>query len=95
MFPSPQINYQKKGANHGCGLGAYKIIGGWDKTHRSQVFSCTAGGNMIKTRWTIDGSGSTYIWGFMEDGFQEGMTREECEEFVTRAITLATSTDSS
>ena len=26
---------------------------------------------------------------------QEGMTRQECEEFVTMAITLAMSTDSS
>lgn len=50
---------------------------------------------MIKTKWTTDGSGSTFIWGFMDDGFKENMTREECEEFVVRAITLAMSTDSS
>jgi len=90
-----QINYQNKGSNNGYGLGAYMIIGGWDNKYGSQVFSCTAGGNMIQTRWTTDGSGSTYIWGFMDDGFKENMTREECEEFVTRAITLAMSTDSS
>mmetsp|Transcript_5545 Transcript_5545/g.8595 ORF Transcript_5545/g.8595 Transcript_5545/m.8595 type:complete len:237 (-) Transcript_5545:470-1180(-) len=90
-----QINYQNKGANRGQGLGAYMIIGGWDKTHGSQVYSCTAGGNMIKTQWTTDGSGSTFIWGFMDDGFKENMTREECERFVTLAITLAMSTDSS
>lgn len=50
---------------------------------------------MIATKWTTDGSGSTYIWGFMDNGFKENMTREECEEFVTAAITLAMSTDSS
>lgn len=71
------------------------IIGGWDRKLGSQVYSCTAGGNMIKTKWTTDGSGSTFIWGFMDDGFKENMTREECEEFVVRAITLAMSTDSS
>ena len=32
-----QINYQNKGANHGQGLGAYMIIGGWDKKHESQA----------------------------------------------------------
>jgi 20S proteasome subunit beta 1 len=92
---SNQINYQNKSANHGAGLGAYMIIGGWDSNNGSQVFSCTAGGNMIATKWTTDGSGSTYIWGFMDNGFKENMTREECEEFVTAAITLAMSTDSS
>ena len=50
---------------------------------------------MIQTRWTTDGSGSTFIWGFMDDGFKENMTREECEAFVVRAIALAMSTDSS
>ena len=92
---SNQINYQNKSANNGAGLGAYMIIGGWDSNIGSQVYSCTAGGNMISTRWTTDGSGSTYIWGFMDDGFKENMTREECEAFVTAAITLAMSTDSS
>ena len=58
-----QINYQNKGANQGQGLGAYMIIGGWDPRRGPQVFSCTAGGNMVKTNWTTDGSGSTFIWG--------------------------------
>ena len=92
---SNQINYQNKSANNGAGLCAYMIIGGWDSNNGSQVYSCTAGGNMISARWTTDGSGSTYIWGFMDDGFKENMTREECEAFVTAAIALAMSTDSS
>ena len=54
---SNQINYQNKSANHGAGLGAYMIISGWDSNKGSQVYSCTAGGNMISTRWTTDGSG--------------------------------------
>ena len=36
---------------------------------------------MIETKWTTDGSGSTFIWGFMDDGFKENMTRAECEDF--------------
>ena len=40
------------------------------------MYSCTAGGNMIKTQWTTDGSGSTYIWGFMDDGFKVGTDRQ-------------------
>ena len=65
-----QINYQNKGANQGLGLSAYMIIGGWDEKHGAQVYSCTAGGNMIQNKWTTDGSGSTSIWGFMDEGFK-------------------------
>ena len=50
---------------------------------------------MVKERWTTDGSGSTYIWGFLDDGWREGMTREACEALVTRAIALAMSVDGS
>ena len=50
---------------------------------------------MVKERWTTDGSGSTYIWGFLDDGWRENMTREECEKFVTKAIALAMSVDGS
>jgi len=90
-----QIGYQNKGANRGRGLSAYTIVGGWDERRGSQVYACTAGGNMIKERWTTDGSGSTYIWGFLDSGWREGMTREECEAFVAKAIALAMSVDGS
>ena len=90
-----QIGYQNKGANRGRGLSAYNIVGGWDKRRGSQVYACTAGGNMIKERWTTDGSGSTYIWGFLDSWWREGMTREECEAFVAKAIALAMSVDGS
>ena len=84
-----QIGYQNKGMNNGRGMSAYTIVGGWDARRGAQVYACTAGGNMVKERWTTDGSGSTYIWGFLDDGWREGMTREECEAFVARAIALA------
>ena len=90
-----QISYQNKGANRGRGLSAYTIVGGWDARRGAQVYACTAGGNMVKERWTTDGSGSTYIWGFLDDGWREGMTREACEALVTRAIALAMSVDGS
>jgi 20S proteasome subunit beta 1 len=90
-----QIGYQNKGMNNGRGMSAYTIVGGWDARRGAQVYACTAGGNMVKERWTTDGSGSTYIWGFLDDGWREGMTREECEAFVARAIALAMSVDGS
>jgi len=90
-----QLGYQNKGMNNGAGMSAYTIVGGWDARRGAQVYACTAGGNMIKERWTTDGSGSTYIWGFLDDGWRENMTREECEKFVAKAIALAMSVDGS
>ena len=55
-----QIGYQNKGANRGRGLSAYTIVGGWDKRRGSQVYACTAGGDMSKERWTTDGSQSSF-----------------------------------
>jgi 20S proteasome subunit beta 1 len=90
-----RIGYQNKGMNNGQGMSAYTIVGGWDSRRGAQVYACTAGGNMIKERWTTDGSGSTYIWGFLDDGYRANMTRDECEKFVAKAIALAMSIDSS
>ena len=90
-----KINYENKNANNGTGLGCYAIAAGWDEKFGAQVYSCTAGGNMIKTSWTTDGSGSTYIWGFLDSEFKERMTREECEKYVLKALTLAMAVDSS
>ena len=90
-----KINYENKNANNGTGLGCYAICAGWDEKMGAQVYSCTAGGNMVKTPWTTDGSGSTYIWGFLDSEFKEEMTREECEKYVLKALTLAMAVDSS
>ena len=90
-----KINYENKNANNGTGLGCYAICAGWDEKLGAQVYSCTAGGNMVKTPWTTDGSGSTYIWGFLDSEFKEEMTREECEKYVLKALTLAMAVDSS
>ena len=87
-----QINYQNKGANDGLGLSAYMIIGGWDEKYGAQVYSCTAGGNMIQNKWTTDGSGSTYIWGFMDEGFKVCFLRPGDMPFSDRrSCTLSSS----
>jgi 20S proteasome subunit beta 1 len=90
-----KINYENKGANGGQGLGCYAICAGYDEREGAQVFSCTAGGNMVQTPWTTDGSGSTYIWGFLDSEFKENFTRDECEKYVLKALTLAMAVDSS
>mmetsp|Transcript_31327 Transcript_31327/g.43451 ORF Transcript_31327/g.43451 Transcript_31327/m.43451 type:complete len:231 (+) Transcript_31327:149-841(+) len=90
-----QITYNNKGANHGHGLSAAMLCAGWDKYLGGQVFALPIGGSMISVPWGIDGSGSTYIWGFLDAEFKENMTREEAESFCITAISLAMARDGS
>lgn len=36
------------------------------------------------------GSGSTYIYGYCDSQFREGMTKEECQQFVLNCTARAT-----
>mmetsp|Transcript_422 Transcript_422/g.880 ORF Transcript_422/g.880 Transcript_422/m.880 type:complete len:228 (-) Transcript_422:37-720(-) len=85
-----QVNYSNKGM-----LMAAMIVAGWDDQSGGQVYSLPIGGAMVPEPWIVDGSGSTYIWGFMDSEFREGMTRAEAEGLVKSAVALAMSRDGS
>lgn len=89
------MNYQNKGANGGEGLSAAMICAGWDEKRGGQVYSLPIGGTMVPVNWAVDGSGSSFIWGFCDAAYKDNMTRAEAEEFVAKATTLAMSTDGS
>ena len=59
------------------------------------MFSLPIGGTAVPVRWAVDGSGSSYIWGFCDAEFREGFSRAEAQAFVLRAVCLAMSTDGS
>ncbi|EFJ51606.1 hypothetical protein VOLCADRAFT_57026 [Volvox carteri f. nagariensis] len=84
------INYNNK--DHLVGA---MLVVGWDKHGGGQVFGAPIGGTLVKEKWAIDGSGSTYIWGYCDSEFKEGMTREEAENWVKEALALAMTRDAS
>ena len=90
-----EITYNNKGAKGGMGLSAALVIGGWDKYEGAQVFALTIGGTLVRVPWAIDGSGSTILWSFFDDQYKDGMTREEAEAFVLKAISLVIARDAS
>lgn len=53
------------------------------------------GGMLIRQPFTIGGSGSSYIYGYVDAAYKPGMTLEECQHFTTNAITLAMNRDGS
>jgi 20S proteasome subunit beta 1 len=81
--------------NGGTGLMAAMICAGWDAARGGQVFSLPIGGSIVPVSWAVDGSGSTFIWGFCDAEYRSGWSREECEAFVLKAVCLAMSTDGS
>ena len=36
----------------------------------------------VRQPFTIGGSGSTYLYGYCDANFKEGMSKEQCQEFV-------------
>lgn len=34
------------------------------------MWGCPIGGTLVREAWTTDGSGSTYIWGFLDSAYR-------------------------
>lgn len=47
-----------------------------------QVYSVPMGGMMVRQSFAIGGSGSSYIYGYVDATYREGMTKEECLQFT-------------
>ncbi|XP_013414812.1 proteasome subunit beta type-6-like [Lingula anatina] len=76
-------------------LSAGIIVAGWDKLKGGQVYSVPLGGMCVRQPFTIGGSGSTYVYGYVDSTFKKGMTKEECLDFTARTLTLAMHRDGS
>lgn len=81
--------------NNRDNLSAGIIVGGWDKTEGGQVYAIPLGGMLTRMPFTTGGSGSTYIYGYVDSNFKTGMTKEECLKFVANGVGLAISRDGS
>jgi len=97
---SPQVKtaatvFQNLCYNYRDQLMAGIICAGWDRRHGGQVFNIPLGGMCVRQPFAVGGSGSTYVFGFVDSNFKKGMTQEECVQFVTKTLTLAMNRDGS
>eukprot|EP00992_Anisonema_acinus_P008103 TRINITY_DN4174_c0_g1_i1.p1 TRINITY_DN4174_c0_g1~~TRINITY_DN4174_c0_g1_i1.p1 ORF type:complete len:270 (+),score=54.73 TRINITY_DN4174_c0_g1_i1:52-861(+) len=76
-------------------LSAGIIVAGWDPLEGGKVFSVNLGGSCIERQFTLGGSGSTYIYGWVDEHFRENMTKEEALNFIRTALAHATARDGS
>ncbi|CAK6984666.1 proteasome subunit beta type-6 [Scomber scombrus] len=58
------------------------LVAGWDKRKGGQPVS-------------VGGSGSTYIYGFMDSNYKQGMTKDQCMDLTAAALSLAMERDGS
>ncbi|XP_075764180.1 proteasome subunit beta type-6 [Pelodiscus sinensis] len=71
------------------------IVAGWDRRKGGQVFSVPMGGMMVRQPFSVGGSGSSYIYGFVDASYKPGMNQEECLRFTANALALAMDRDGS
>jgi len=76
-------------------LSAGIIMAGWDERHGGQVYSIPLGGSLHKQAYAIGGSGSTYIYGFCDAHWREGMEEADAVDFVKQALREAIKWDGS
>ncbi|KAL9099565.1 MAG: hypothetical protein Q9163_004958 [Psora crenata] len=76
-------------------LSAGMIIAGYDQRNGGNVYSIPLGGSLHKQPYAIGGSGSTYIYGYCDSYWKEGMSEEEGIEFVKGALKEAIKWDGS
>lgn len=71
------------------------ICAGYDSIEGGTVYVVPLGGGLHKQPYVIGGSGSTYIYGFCDANWREGMNREEARKFVKMACAHAMARDGS
>lgn len=67
----------------------------WDKKKGGQVYSIPLGGMMVRQGATMGGSGSTFLYGYLDANYRENLSRAEAEDLVLKCVTLAIHRDGS
>ncbi|TDH03727.1 hypothetical protein EPR50_G00145120 [Perca flavescens] len=55
----------------------------------------TLNGLLTRQPFAVGGSGSSYVYGFVDAEYRKGMNKEECQQFVVNTLSLAMNRDGS
>ena len=53
------------------------------------MYEIPLGGTIMRQKFAIGGSGSTYIYGLVDATYRDGMSKTECQEFVKKCRQLS------
>ena len=76
-------------------LSAALIVAGVDNLEGPCVYSVGMGGTLLKQDIALNGSGSGYIYGYVDEHFKKNMTKQEAKDFIKKAVSLAMFRDNS
>uniref|UniRef100_A0A3Q2P686 Proteasome 20S subunit beta 6 n=1 Tax=Fundulus heteroclitus TaxID=8078 RepID=A0A3Q2P686_FUNHE len=71
------------------------LVAGWDRRKGGQVYCVPIGGMLVRQPVAVGGSGSTYVYGFMDSNYKAGLNKEQCLELTASALSLAMERDGS
>lgn len=71
--------------NYRDSLTAGILVAGWDEIKGGQVYSVPIGGMCTRQAVSIGGSGSSYVYGYVDSNFKTGMSKEQTLELVTNS----------
>uniref|UniRef100_A0A1A8GA64 Proteasome subunit beta n=1 Tax=Nothobranchius korthausae TaxID=1143690 RepID=A0A1A8GA64_9TELE len=71
------------------------LVAGWDRRKGGQVYCVPIGGMLVRQPVAVGGSGSSYIYGFMDSNYKPALSKEECLELTASALALAMERDGS
>ena len=71
------------------------IVAGYDNINGGSVYSIPSGGSCVKLDYAIGGSGSIFLYSYMDSNFRRDMTKDECIDFCRRCVSHALSRDGS
>ena len=72
--------------NYRDSLMAGILVAGWDSRKGGQVYSVPIGGMCVRQRISIGGSGSTYVYGYVDANYKPNMTKDQTIELVQNSM---------
>ncbi|KAK2588415.1 hypothetical protein KPH14_004416 [Odynerus spinipes] len=81
--------------NYRDSLMAGILVAGWDNRKGGQVYSIPLGGMCIRQPIAIGGSGSSYVYGYVDANYRPNMPKDECVTLVQNTLALAMARDGS
>ena len=70
-------------------LSAGIILCGVDNLEGPCIYSVGLGGTTLKQNIAMSGSGSTYVFGYIDNNYKSNMTKQEAKDFLRNAVALA------
>lgn len=71
--------------NYRDSLMAGILVAGWDRRKGGQVYSIPLGGMCVRQAIAIGGSGSSYVYGYVDAHYKPNMTKDQTIELVSNS----------